>query len=75
MKKELLNKGYKEGNNCYWKNLDDVTIYFNMDDDKTFTTVSVEFNGYGGSELVLYDNMEYVESIEDIEGEVLDIMN
>lgn len=74
MEKELLNKGYKEGNNCYWKVINDVTIYFNMDDDKTFTTVSIEFNRYGGSELVLYDNMEYVESIEDVEGEVLDIM-
>lgn len=74
MEKELLNKGYKKGNNCYWKNIDDITIHFNMDDDETFTTVSIEFNRYGGSELVLYDNMEYVESIEDIEGEVLDIM-
>ena len=74
MEKELLNKGYKEGNNCYWKGIDDITIYFNMDDDKTFTTVSIEFNRYGGSELVLYDNMEYVESIKDVEEEVLDIM-
>lgn len=74
MEKELLNKGYKEGNNCYWKIIDDVTIYFNMDDNKTFTTVSIEFNRYGGSELVLYDNMESVESIEDVEEEVLDIM-
>lgn len=64
MREELLNKGYKEGNNCYWKNINENTIYFNMDDDGNFTTITMEVGTHGGNEIILYDSVEDIQEVE-----------
>ena len=67
LKDMLIEKGYKEGNNCYYKNINDDTIYFNMDDEENFTTVTYEPKGFGGQELMICDraNTEILEELEE----------
>lgn len=68
LKELLIEKGYEEGNNCYYKSTGEKIYYFNMNDNDEFTTVTVEFNGTGGQEEILYDQAT-IESLEEIERE------
>lgn len=64
MREELLKAGYKEGNNCCWKVINENTIYFNMDNEGNFTTISLEVGTHGGNEIILYDSMEDIQEVE-----------
>lgn len=67
MREELLKAGYKEGNNCYWKIINGNTIYFNMDDEGNFTTISLEVGTHGGNEIILYDEVDDMQDVEEVE--------
>lgn len=66
LKDMLIEKGYKEGNNCYYKIVDGNSFYFNMDDEENFTTVTYAPKSFGGQELMICDraNTEILEEIE-----------
>lgn len=64
MREELLKANYKKGNNCYWKVINGNTIYFNMDDDGNFTTITMEVGTHGGNEVILYDSIEDIQEVE-----------
>lgn len=67
IREKLVKAGYKEVDSCFWKIIDNYTIYFNLDDEGNFTTISLEVGTHGGNEIILYDEVDDIEDIEEVE--------
>lgn len=67
LKNELIEKGYKEGNNCYYKTVDGDSFYFNMDDEGNFTTVTYAPKSFGGQEFIICEkaNIDILDEVEE----------
>lgn len=62
----LINKGYKEGNNCYYLIRDNNTFYFNLDDNGFYTNVTLECGSHGSAEIEIFEkaNLSALEELE-----------
>ncbi len=66
LKEMLINNDYKDGNDCYFKQVGYNIFYFNHDEDD-FTTITVKNKRYGFEELLSeYTGIEYLEELERI---------
>lgn len=65
LKEMLTNEGFEFNENNYSIGNEKRVLYFNLDDDGNFTTVTLGYNDFGGQEEIIYDKAN-IKALEEI---------